>query len=193
MIHNIGGGWWKMSDDEKDYQCFHEKDILGITVQECPPGMFYTGLTEVPCQIEIALSNNVDVCPDGILYDRREIAEREAEHWREVLHFGKLGKDKKVFLSGPMTGVSDYKERFDRLHTDLLGSGEGYSIINPARIFADLPYDTEYGDFIKLSLRLIDTCDTIYMMKGWETSRGARLEREYAEICGKEILYETQM
>ena len=34
-------------------------------------------------------------------------------------------------------------------------------------------------------------CDLIYMLKGWELSKGAKLELDVASSCGIEVLFEN--
>lgn len=46
---------------------------------------------------------------------------------------------------------------------------------------------------MKMSLVMLDMCDAIYLMKGWERSKGAN--REYGYALGKhmEIIFEDDM
>jgi hypothetical protein len=37
---------------------------------------------------------------------------------------------------------------------------------------------------------MIDAADAIFMMEGWEQSRGACLEKAYAEYQGKDVMYD---
>ena len=42
------------------------------------------------------------------------------------------------------------------------------------------------GDFAALPL-----CDAIYLLDGWETSKGAKLEFDVASTCGLKIYYQS--
>ena len=44
------------------------------------------------------------------------------------------------------------------------------------------------GFFLKEDIKALLQCDTIYMIPGWESSRGATFEREVAEKCGIKIV-----
>ncbi len=88
---------------------------------------------------------------------------------------------RRVYISGPITGTDDYLERFAKVEGELIE--QGYSVINPARTNATLPIDTEYEEYMSVAFTLLDLCDTIYMMKGWQDSRGAN--REYGYALGK--------
>jgi len=43
---------------------------------------------------------------------------------------------------------------------------------------------------MRIDLAQIDTADVVYFLKGWENSKGARLEHAYCEYIGKKVLYE---
>lgn len=84
----------------------------------------------------------------------------------------------KVYISGKITGTTDYIERFqaaaDRLKND------GYDVVNPAEINSHLPEGTTYEQYMEESIKLLQTCDCIYMLRGWEESKGAKREYHYA-------------
>ena len=41
-----------------------------------------------------------------------------------------------------------------------------------------------------MSLCMLEMCDTIYMLKNWENSIGAKLEWEFAKANNYKIMYE---
>lgn len=94
----------------------------------------------------------------------------------------------KVYISGAITGTDDYMERFARAEAVLTGIGN--SVINPAKVNAQLPKDTTYEEYMKMSLFMLDMCDTIYMLNGWEKSCGANREYGYAMAKDKIIVFE---
>jgi hypothetical protein len=47
----------------------------------------------------------------------------------------------------------------------------------------------EYDDYIKGDLLLIEGCQAILMLPGWEESQGAQIELEYAEKLGLPVYY----
>ena len=63
-----------------------------------------------------------------------------------------------------------------------------HTIINPAKVNAQLPSDTDYEDYMKMSFCMLDMCDGIYLLKGWEKSCGSNRELGYAMAKGKIIL-----
>lgn len=95
----------------------------------------------------------------------------------------------RVYISGGITGVSDYKEHFEYAEKKL--KEKGYEVVNPAKINALLPTSCEYEDYMKMSICELSLCDTIYMLKGYQTSKGALRELEYAKEHDYKILLEV--
>ena len=100
-----------------------------------------------------------------------------------------MEKKKKVYISGPITGTKDYMSRFSTAHIKL--EGHGYSVVNPAMVNAMLPEDTTHKEYMDMSFVMLDMCDSVYMLDGWENSKGACMEFERAVNNGLEIIYQT--
>lgn len=94
----------------------------------------------------------------------------------------------RVYISGRITGTNDFMERFKEVEDRL--TGEGMSVINPAHANSYMPKDTTYEEYMKVSFCLLDMCEAIYMMKGWEKSCGANREYGYAFAKDKMIMFE---
>lgn len=67
---------------------------------------------------------------------------------------------------------------------------QGYSVVNPAKVNAQLPEDTNYEEYMKMCFCMLDMCDNICMLKGWEKSFGANRELGYAMAKNMIIMYE---
>src|SRR5574344_3028292 len=82
-----------------------------------------------------------------------------------------------------MERVSDKQKELER---------KGFEVINPALINSFLPKSTTWEQYMSLCYPLIDMCDAMYFLDGWEDSAGAKIELDYARrknkgICFKDI------
>jgi len=94
----------------------------------------------------------------------------------------------RVYISGPITGTTGYMRRFEGV--EAIFNDLGAEAVNPAKINAHLPETTTHREYMVTSIALLKICDTIYMLKGWEGSKGAKREYRYAKNHGYQILYE---
>lgn len=96
----------------------------------------------------------------------------------------------KVYISGPITGQNNYRERFAAAEELLKKSG--YEPINPAEELAEMPKNTTHKEYMEKAIALLACCEGIYMLEGWENSKGARIEFEYAAINKLTICFERR-
>ena len=96
----------------------------------------------------------------------------------------------KTYISGSITGTDDFMERFAKAEKGL--AEQGYSVVNPAKVNAQLPEDTNYEEYMKMSFCMLDMCDAIYMLDGWEESRGANRKYGYAIAKDKKVIFERE-
>ena len=94
----------------------------------------------------------------------------------------------KIYISGAISNTDDYMERFAKAEKKM--TEKGYSVVNPAKVNAQLPEDTGYEEYMKMCFCMLDMCDSIYMLKGWEKSYGANREYGYATASDMRIMYE---
>lgn len=90
----------------------------------------------------------------------------------------------KVYLSGPMTGLPQLnKPAFDAAAEFL--RGEGHVVFNPAEV--SLP-GSSWADYMRVDIIAMLSCEAVYLLPGWEKSRGARLEHHIANELGMRVL-----
>lgn len=94
----------------------------------------------------------------------------------------------RVYISGPITGTEDYIERFAKAKAAL--QADGNSVINPAALGEVLPADATHAEYMELCLPLVKMADAIFMMNGYEKSKGARMELECAIANKKTVRFE---
>lgn len=93
-------------------------------------------------------------------------------------------KRPRIYLSGPITGTTDYKERFEE--AAFIVQCMGFKPVNPTTMFGWLqplfsicPY--RFQVFVDCMVLAI-FCKAIYLMKDHDASRGARLEKAVADF-----------
>lgn len=116
-----------------------------------------------------------------------------------------------IYVAGPMRGYENWNyEAFDRQAKAL--EEVGWRVINPGEMDREYsqelvdtsPFDFDpnlnYHDqeFLRKVLArdmnfICNECTAIYMMKGWEKSKGAKAEWTLAKALGLDIFYEVPL
>lgn len=104
----------------------------------------------------------------------------------------------KAMISQPMNGKSDeeIKATRDKAIADI--TSMGYEVINT--LFTDKYHSKEGMEergveniplyFLAKSLESMSLCDVIYFCKGWDQTRGCKIEHDAAVAYGLNIFYE---
>lgn len=95
---------------------------------------------------------------------------------------------KRIYISGKITGTDDYMERFAKAEKYLIT--KGYSVLNPAKVNAQMPSDTTYDEYMQIAVTMLQMADSIYMLKDWQNSNGAKIEHQIATMLKIDILFE---
>jgi len=102
---------------------------------------------------------------------------------------------KKYYLAGPMRGLpSNNFPAFHREAARLIT--DGYDIVNPAAMDEAAGFDPDAEctpEFLRgailRDLKAISECDGVALMAGWNRSKGATLEKAFAEFLGLDVMY----
>jgi hypothetical protein len=105
----------------------------------------------------------------------------------------------KIYISGPITNNESCKEDF--INASKLLSTKGYDIIDPMTICEpdrllfshqrdEAASRGTWNYYMREAIKKLMASDSIYMLRGWEDSHGARLEKYIAEHLGMLILFE---
>lgn len=96
----------------------------------------------------------------------------------------------RVYISGPISGELPNKsfwafynarQKLDRL---------GCDVVNPRMISH---WGLSWQTYMQIAFDILNSgeIDAVYMLDGWEKSRGATLERYMARLAGIPVAYET--
>jgi len=94
----------------------------------------------------------------------------------------------KIYISGKMSGIPEnrIRHRFNEAAEYL--RTEGYTPVNPAVMF-DNP-GLSYEEYMAIDIAMLEQCESIYMLRGWEDSPGAKTELCAALSLGMKVILE---
>lgn len=97
---------------------------------------------------------------------------------------------KKVYISGAIAhyGMEERRATFEAAALRL--KEQGFEPVNPFE--NGVPDDAHWMAHMKADIALLVGCDYIYMLNGWELSKGAKLEFDVASSCGIKVMFEGQ-
>jgi len=96
----------------------------------------------------------------------------------------------KVFISQPMRGIPDEEI--------LIARSDAFALIKSTNPEAELidsfivdEISSKHGGlkYLAKAIELLDEADAIWMLKGWENSRGCRIEHDCAKAYGIPVYY----
>ena len=98
----------------------------------------------------------------------------------------------RIYISGQVTGDQNYKYKFKRAEEEV---SLKYALFEPK--VESMPSK----DYLRLNektwdecmiecLKCLDSCDTIYMLRDWEDSKGACIEIGYALGQNKTVIFQ---
>lgn len=90
---------------------------------------------------------------------------------------------KTIYIAGPITGVKNYWEAFEK--AEEMVEGLGYTALTPSR----LPKGMTNAQYMRICLGMIDSSDAVLFLPRWEHSPGAQLEHDYCRYTDKPGVY----
>ena len=95
----------------------------------------------------------------------------------------------KIYLSGPISALplDEARDNFRRageiIKQKFAEVGSDVEIVNP--MVDSLPAESEWEAHIGFDIARLQDCDTIVLLPGWESSKGAKIEQNYARFSHK--------
>lgn len=86
---------------------------------------------------------------------------------------------KVIYISGPITGVENYWEPFEKAEDEI--EAAGFIALTPTR----LPRGMSNEQYMRICLAMIDSADGVLFLPGWDKSEGAKVELRYCFYTGK--------
>lgn len=91
---------------------------------------------------------------------------------------------RRIYIAGPITGMPDDNHpAFDEAARE--AEQQGLIAFKPTV----LPKGLEHSEYMILCMPMVAMSDVVQLLPGWQGSRGAKAEHEYALCLGKEIIY----
>lgn len=111
----------------------------------------------------------------------------------------------RTYIAGPIAGrtQAEYSEHFAaaaRHVREVLGLAPVNPVlVPPVQHAGACPPGYHAGEgsghssacHMRADLEVLLSCDAIYLLSGWERSRGASVEKSVADACGMRVLYEA--
>lgn len=86
---------------------------------------------------------------------------------------------KVIYISGPITGVENYWEPFEKAEDEI--EAAGFIALSPTR----LPRGMSNEQYMRICLAMIDSADGVLLIPGWGNSEGAMVEQRYCHYTDK--------
>lgn len=94
----------------------------------------------------------------------------------------------RVYISGPITGVPEYESLVAFNDTEDQLARAGLEVVNPRRISS---WGLTWELYMKIAQDILYSgeIDAVVLLKGWEKSKGACIEKTWADANGIQIVY----
>ena len=100
-----------------------------------------------------------------------------------------MARKPKIYIAGPMTGVSLHNVPAFLAAAEMLRSA-GWEVLCPGEWNMDKVGHWTWREFMIYDIKRLVHCDAVYMLKGWQSSKGAIAERDVAQHLGLMIFSE---
>ena len=88
----------------------------------------------------------------------------------------------KIYIAGKITGDPLYRRKFEMAAKELKQGGN--VVLNPAV----LPSGLSEADYMRITMAMLDSADTVVLLPDYKDSKGALVEYGYALRVGKRVV-----
>lgn len=88
----------------------------------------------------------------------------------------------RIYLSGPISVMANFNRAGFAEAEDAL-EAVGFDVVNPL----SLSTETDWHTCMRMDIKALMDCDAVATLKGWERSRGARIEISLATKLGMPV------
>lgn len=98
---------------------------------------------------------------------------------------------RKIYLSFPISGYDIEERRDTAMQMEVKLRGAGFDVFNPLN--NGLPVTATTQEHMKADITALLTCDSIFLMNGWNRSAGCKCELDVATAIGLDVFFEAQV
>jgi hypothetical protein len=92
----------------------------------------------------------------------------------------------KIYISGPISGLDEGKVKTNFDDAEEFLTSVGMIPVNPNNI----PDGPDWNYFMRESIKLLMDVEAIFMLDGWNNSKGSQIERYLAKHLDMIVMYE---
>lgn len=93
---------------------------------------------------------------------------------------------KKIYISGPISGLPFETVERNFNDAEIRLQEQGHEVVNP--LDNGLTKDHSWTEHMRADLKLLLDCDAIYLLKGYQDSKGAMIEYDLARLLHFEVI-----
>lgn len=100
---------------------------------------------------------------------------------------------KLIYIAGRFRAKTPYEIHLNVIHAEAASlrlAKQGYDFICPHTQTQNFQNALPDKRWLEMCLHWLRLCDSIYLLKGWQTSKGSVEEKKVAEELGLELMYE---
>jgi hypothetical protein len=94
----------------------------------------------------------------------------------------------KCYIAGKVTGLPEYIYVAKFRQAEIAVTILGYEPVNPVTLPHD--HDRTWQSYMREAITAMMQCEAVYVLPGWETSKGACAEIDLAKALEMNIIYE---